>query len=175
MAMLKPATNKARVRPDLAERNRNNAIHGMTDSKTWKSWKAMRDRCLKPNDKDFHNYGGRGITLCESWHEFINFYSDMGERPAGTSIGRIDNNGNYCKENCRWETHMEQSLNKRTSRFIEYKGIRKSVSEWAKEIGTSRQAIRFRIESGWRIEDVLSPVFNRGLKRRPSNGTAETR
>lgn len=91
----------------------NNLMHGMTDTKTHNSWIAMRKRCLKSDDKDYKYYGGRGITICPEWIIFENFFEDMGERLQGKTLDRKDNNGNYCKKNCRWATPKQQANNKR--------------------------------------------------------------
>ena len=78
-------------------------------------WNGMHKRCTNPKDKNYKYYGARGISVCERWKIFENFYEDMGERPAGKSIDRIDNDKNYCPENCKWSTAAEQNMNKRKS------------------------------------------------------------
>lgn len=90
--------------------------HGLTDTPTYKSWISMRYRCTNQKYSEYKYYGGRGITVCERWIDsFENFLADMGERPKGKSLDRIDPYGNYCPENCRWATAKEQANNKRTT------------------------------------------------------------
>lgn len=93
-----------------------NKTHGMRNTATYNTWLSMKARCQNKNSKDFDSYGARGITVCKEWIDsFEQFYLDMGEKPKGTSIDRIDNNQGYFKENCKWSTNSEQQKNKSTS------------------------------------------------------------
>lgn len=86
--------------------------HGYFGTPTYRAWNDMKKRCLNPTNKVYPRYGGRGITICERWLTFVNFLADMGERPDGLSLDRIDNNGNYEPGNCRWATWSQQMLNR---------------------------------------------------------------
>ncbi len=123
--------------------NPRNYKHGMARTSTYVCWQDMKNRCYNPNVKAYKHYGGRGITVCDRWLDsengFINFLNDMGEKPKGLSIDRIDVNGNYEPSNCRWATASQQSINKRPKH--QYLGIRKrcgsyEVSCCHKYIGT---------------------------------------
>ena len=93
-----------------------NTTHGMTDTFEYNCWSDMIKRCKNSNSSTYHDYGGRGITICDRWrHSFENFYEDMGNRPEGMTIDRRDNDGNYEPGNCRWATKEEQDYNKRST------------------------------------------------------------
>lgn len=95
-----------------------NTTHGMSDTLIYLSWKNMMHRCYDSNMNSYHNYGGRGIKVCERWHKFENFYLDMGDRPINKSLDRINNDGNYSPENCRWATSVQQAYNRRTNKLV---------------------------------------------------------
>ena len=108
--------------------------HRMSGTSVYDSWCHMKTRCDKKRGKDYKNYGGRGITYSKDWEKFENFYRDMGDKPSGMTLERIDNNGNYCKENCKWATRSEQNNNTRHCKFYTYKGKRYSMKNLAREI-----------------------------------------
>lgn len=139
--------------------------HGMTNTRTFKSWDSMKQRCLNHNAPDFSRYGGRGIKICESWlNSFAEFLSDMGERPDATTLDRIDVNGNYEPNNCQWATRSKQQRNKTTSFLIEWNGIIKCAADWAEEVGISSKIICGCINAGWTPQDALTKP-NRKAKK----------
>jgi hypothetical protein len=109
------------LRAEQMKGQKRGAIHGMTNTTEFRCWSSMRERCLNKNHSAYHLYGGRGISICIRWNEFINFFNDMGVKPSKSySLDRINNNGNYEPGNCRWATWKEQAANKR---FNQKKGI----------------------------------------------------
>lgn len=146
------------------ESKRSHEVHGhaRARSKTYLTWQGILQRCTNPTCTKYPQYGGRGITVCDSWrNSFVNFLSDMGERPEGKTIDRKNNALGYCKENCRWASRKEQQRNTRRSRMIEFRGERMSFSELAERSGLSPMTLHKRIDGlGWSIERaVTQPVF----------------
>ena len=137
-------------------------IHGESDSPLHKVWTAMRERCNNPRNRSFKNYGGRGIKVCQRWGDFRLFISDMGPRPPGTTIDRIDNDGNYEPANCQWATYLEQNQHTRRTRKISAGGRTMTVANWARELGGSRIIIHNRLRDGWTEEKAcLTPIRQR--------------
>jgi hypothetical protein len=109
--------------------------HGMSDTPTYISWQCMLRRCYNPNDQAYPEYGGAGVKVCEAWLKFEGFLLDMGERPAGTTLDRIDASKGYEPGNVRWATIEVQNNHLKTCRYIEDDGERLSVADWARKLG----------------------------------------
>lgn len=122
--------------------------HGLTGTKIYWVWDAMIRRCADPKNKDYRHYGGRGISVCEEWKDINRFISDMGFPNAGMTIERINNDGNYCKENCRWATRFEQGQNRRNTLLIEHNGTVKTLREWSIIYGIPIQVLYGRRSQG---------------------------
>lgn len=135
----------------------------LESKKLYQVWQMMQQRCDNPKNKGYHRYGGRGISIDPRWRVFANFISDMGARPAGHTLDRRDNDGNYCKSNCRWATPKQQSRNMVSNRLLTYQGQTLCIAEWAERTGLSRPTIEGRLLNGWSVEDTLSfpPITRR--------------
>lgn len=127
-------------------------------------WDAIKQRCLNPKNDNYKNYGGRGITICERWLSFENFFTDMGPRPAGMTIERRDNNKGYGPENCYWADRGTQARNTRRNRWIEYNGQQKVVADWADEYGIPRAALLMRLRNGWSVKRALTQPVRKTSK-----------
>lgn len=139
------------------KRNKLKDSHRMSKTKIYGIWMAMKERCRNKKCKGYKNYGSRGIKVCDRWlNSFENFYKDMGERPKGKSLDRIDNNGNYTPENCRWATPIEQGNNMRKNRLLTYNGKTLTVTQWSRIIGINNRTIFDRISRRLEIEKILS-------------------
>jgi hypothetical protein len=134
-----------------------NTTHGMTDTGTYRVWQNMLRRCFVPSSKQFKDYGGRGITVCDEWRNFEGFLASMGKRPEGLTLERNDNDKGYCPSNCRWATRDEQARNSRRNKWLEYGGERKVVSDWAIHLGVSKSRIHWRLNHGASVAEALDP------------------
>ena len=139
-------------------------------------WGSMKQRCLNPNSKYFKHYGGRGISICTSWlASFDNFLSDMGRRPTDNhEIDRIDVNGNYSRDNCRWATKKQQMRNTRRAVTWTIGGITKSAADWAEELGMSIKAARNRAYRGSSETAAISARHYKNLQQYTCNGITKT-
>lgn len=145
--------------------------HGQSHTKLNDTWYHMKSRCYNKNDVAYHNYGGRGITVCDEWigeNGFINFYNwaITNGHSDDLSLDRIDNNGGYSPENCRWATKKEQARNRRSNRYLPYNGVTKLISDWSYEVGISQKTISDRIDKfGWSIERALTEKVQIGRRK----------
>lgn len=132
-------------------------IHGHCQrgwqSKAFITWSSLIRRCKNKADPD---YGGRGISVCARWKQFKNFLEDMGNPPMGTIIDRINNNGNYTPSNCQWVTRALSNLNTRRNVRLRFKGVTKTIKQWADTVGISSETIRARLKYGWSTAEALS-------------------
>lgn len=124
-------------------------------SPEYRTWVAMRQRCTNPNNKNYNLYGERGIKVCRRWWSFKSFIADMGRRPEGHTLDRIDGNGGYNKNNCRWATPTTQNNNSSNCRFIEHKGEVLTLTKWAIKLGISTPTLHERLRK-WTKERALT-------------------
>jgi hypothetical protein len=149
-----------------------NITHGQTLSKkptkTYSSWCGMLSRCTNPTNPKYKDYGGRGITVCDRWKSFEKFLADMGDRPEGMTIDRIDNGGNYTKANCQWATDEQQANNKRNNPIVLFAGEKMTIPQLARKTGRSYKRLKERIsQQGWSVDDAVNlPKLGGGKSRR---------
>ena len=141
--------------------------HGMDGTRTYRSWSGMIQRCTNPRDKSFHNYGGRGVTVCQRWlNSFESFLDDMGECPSHMSIDRIDNSKGYEPGNCRWADGKTQGRNRRTNRTLTIDGISRCVVEWADHPGAAyADRIYARLFYGWSHKESVFGKENANINK----------
>lgn len=131
--------------------------HGQIKSDSYRSWRAMKRRCLDVRHPFYKNYGAKGITVCERWMDFRNFYEDMGDRPEGTTLDRLDNKMGYYKANCRWATKKQQIANRSNSKYFLIDGEKKTMTEWANVYKVNPRLIHSRVTRlGWDIKRALT-------------------
>lgn len=133
-------------------------VHDMSRTNIYHIWLGMKRRCNNPNYKNYYLYGGRGIKVCERWNNsFESFYADMGDRPSkGYSLDRIDVNGDYCPENCRWATWKEQCNNTRRTIYLTHNGVTRPITEWCEIYGIPQRTAHGRYRSGYPFEKIFS-------------------
>jgi hypothetical protein len=134
--------------------------YGKTSKMYW-TWCSMRKRCYNAKTPSYRNYGARGITVCERWMTFANFLADMGDKPEGLSLERIDNDGNYEPGNCKWATPAEQNRNNRFTRMVTFNCETLCVVDWAKKTGIKRVTLEARLLAGWSAERALTEPTRR--------------
>lgn len=131
--------------------------HGKSKTTTFAVWRHMLQRCRLRTRKDWNHYGGRGISVCARWLSFENFLADMGEVPAGLSLDRINNDGDYEPSNCRWATPIQQANNRRGCHYLTAYGRTQTLMEWAREIGVGRDTLGLRVSKGMPLDRILYP------------------
>jgi len=131
-------------------------------TREYKAWSRMITRCCNETYSDYHNYGGRGIKVCEKWRfSFKNFLSDMGLQPSGMQLDRIDNNGNYEPSNCRWVNRQTNNRNRRTNVLLTYNGETLTRIEWAEKLGISAETIRGMQRRGHSDKQIFGGLINK--------------
>lgn len=144
--------------------------HGLSDHPLHNTWCGMISRCTNPGNAHYKNYGGRGITICNEWVDsFSSFYNWAINNgwDFNLKIDRINNDGNYCPENCRFVTRRENQNNRRNTIFVTHNGITKPLTHWAEEYNINRSVLRLRICNGWNIEDALTCPIMSGRPKLP--------
>jgi hypothetical protein len=136
------------------------------------AWSAMKHRCHNPANKSYHNYGGRGIVVCDEWIlSYAAFLADVGRRPSPKhQLERIDNNGNYEPKNVRWATRTEQLRNTRHNRLLTYNGTTLCIADWAEKLAIPRSMIDNRLKQGWPIEQIFTTPLIRRARRKDVAG-----
>lgn len=138
----------------------------LEDSPLYCVWEGIKQRCHNPNAHAYEIYGGRGIKVCERWQNSRNFIADMSPRPPGTELDRIDNDGSYSPENCRWATKKENNRNRRDNRMLTFRGETKPLVVWAEELGLTYGALSVRLSRlGWSVERALTTPVKQLRKR----------
>lgn len=132
--------------------------HGMSNTRLYQIWKDMKGRCERETSQRYHTHGERGVRLCDEWHNFVAFkkWAVANGYRDDLTIDRINNNGDYCPENCRWATQKEQANNRRTNRFVEYNGETHTLAEWARLLSINYYTLCGRIKRGWSAERAFT-------------------
>lgn len=144
--------------------------HNKSRTKEYRTWTGIIDRCYNPKSTRYKHYGERGIEVCDRWlgeNGFINFYEDMGNRPFDkASIDRIDVNGNYSKDNCRWVSLLQQARNRQNTFYVDYNGERISICDLAEMFNINSKVLKHRLKLGWDINTALTQKVRKSKKRK---------
>jgi len=147
----------------LSERNK---THGFCRNRLFPTWRAMISRCENQSVPNYHRYGGRGIKVCERWQTFENFLADMNSSyESGLTLDRIDNDGNYCPENCRWATDSQQMNNTRANVLLEYCGEKYTMAQLSRKVGIERNVIKYRLQNGFSVQEALEKPIETKYRR----------
>ena len=136
----------------------NRIKHGLKNTATYVVWKGMRERCNNPKASNYYRYGQRGIKVCEEWNDYVKFYewAIANGYKEGLTLDRINNDGDYCPNNCRWVDKLTQGNNKCNNRVIEYQGQRYTLIQLSRLCGIERRTLGRRLSVGWSIEDAVT-------------------
>lgn len=133
--------------------------HGLSRHRLYATWTGMHNRCYDETHIHFASYGGRGIFVCERWHDVKSFVLDMApSHKSGLQLDRIDNDGPYSPENCRWASAGEQGVNKRTNKLVTFKGKTQPLCSWSRELNIPTSRLSRRLSKGWPLEQVFNPL-----------------
>lgn len=140
--------------------------HGETGSRAFNVWRTMKNRCFNPKDKQFKDYGGRGITVCKRWVDFGNFLDDTGQPPLGMTLDRIDNDDGYKPSNCRWATAREQAAHKSNSVFIRFMNTTLTAYQWSELLEVRKDRIYDGLNAGKTGVQIVENIFRNGEKEK---------
>jgi hypothetical protein len=143
-----------------------NVAEGRGQASIYRIWANIKQRCTNPGNSRYADYGGRGIALCPAWHDFAAFYVDVGDRPPGKSLDRIDNSRGYEPGNVRWADTYQQAQNSRRSVLVTIDGVAKPINVWCRELGLAYNTYKQRRRNGWSIERAVSTPPNQRHVRR---------
>ena len=139
--------------------------HGMTGTRTYISWASMKSRCLYTSSGNYDRYGAKGVTFCKRWKLFESFFDDMGIRPEGMTLERIDNKKPYEPDNCTWATPKEQALNRKSTKMITFRGETMCIADWCRRMGIMPNALRERLKK-WPFDKAMLQKPQKNSRRK---------
>jgi len=142
-----------------------NQTHGMSGTLIYRIWSGMLNRCNNPNNQYYYRYGGRGIKVCTRWHKFENFLADMGKRPKNKTLDRVNNDGDYTYENCRWATKIEQANNTSLNVWLTVNNETHTLVQWSKIKRININTLEARLRRGWSPEKTINTAVETKYSR----------